>query len=384
MRKRISRRTSSKKFIRIRLLAALTLVGLLFVFQNTTISLGHVLFYQTMPNLPLITEVDFVRFTEQEHPLGRASTGFDITQIQQELILDRYENLVGMSDIENILWDRENFTSYVTSFNLQFSYSELYYLRNVNTFLNRFFSMDGRTGIIEKYLDIDYFLSADLSIEQSDYPRVLIFHTHAASEFFYDSPNTTNLRYGIVGVGATLANILRTQYGINVIHYTGVYDEIDGRIVRSGAYERIEQSIRNILAQNPTIELVIDLHRDGVPASADINNFRTNINGRYHAAIMFVNGLSAVNEDGYIRHLPNIPNPYTRTNLALSFNLQMAFANRFPGLTRRLYLTPFRYVNHLTPLSALVEVGTQLSTMEEAHNSMEPLAYILYSVLFSK
>ena len=51
---------------------------------------------------------------------------------------------------------------------------------------------------------------------------------------------------------------------------------------------------------------------------------------------------------------------------------------------RRLYLTPFRYINHLRPMSMLLEVGTQLSTKEEAHNAMEPFADVLYGVLFAR
>jgi len=245
--------------------------------------------------------------------------------------------------------------------------------------------MERTTGILYENLDIDYFLNARLSIERNaELPQVLIFHSHAASEFFIDSTTTDDLMEGIVGVGANLAATLWNNHGINALHYKGVYDRIDGQIVRSGAYERIEPSIRRILEENPSIRLVLDLHRDGVPQGSNPDNFRSYINGRQTAMIMFVNGQSAINQNGYVRRLTNIPNPYVATNMALSFNLQMAANENFPGFTRRMYLTPFRYMNHLTPLSALVEIGTQLSTKEEAHNAVDPLAYIIYSVVFAQ
>lgn len=341
------------------------------IFINApTMLIAQILFYQTMPN--------FGRFSLN------SGENFDITQIEESILLDRYQNIVGIHNISDIITVQEDFSTYVSAFNLYFSEHSIEELRNVNTLLNRFYSIDRNTGIIEEYLNIDYFLNSDLRIEKSNYPQVLVFHTHAMSEFFIDSQNTYDKYEGVVGVGVTLVNHLRYTYGLNVIHYKGVYDKIDGIITRSGSYERIEPSIRNILSQYPTIQLVIDVHRDGVPATIQRETLVRYINGKPVAPIMFVNGLSAINEDGHIRHLQNIPNNYTRTNLALSFNLQKALQESFPGITRRLYLTPFRYINHLAPLSTLVEIGTQLNTKEEAHNATEFLAYAIYSVLFAQ
>ncbi|MCL1935850.1 MAG: stage II sporulation protein P [Defluviitaleaceae bacterium] len=356
----------------------MSVLVIIFLVDNSRVSLARILFYQTMPR--------YTNFFENYNLIGienQIISNFDINQISEDFIINRYQNIIGINDISILDNVTEDFTSYVSSFDLHFSYEDIEDLRNVNILLNRFFSMDSRTGIVDKYLDIDYFLTSNLQIEITNEPQVLIFHTHAASEFFIDSPNNINLDYGIVGVGSTLSYILTNTYGINVLHYRGVYDRIDGVVVRSGAYERIEPSIRNILENYPSIQLVLDLHRDGVPESSNPDLFRRNINGHETAMIMFVNGLSSINENGNIRNLSNIPNNYVRTNLALSFNLQMAFSNRFPGLTRRIYLTPFRYINHLRPLSSLVEVGTQISTMQEAHNAMQPLAYIIYSVVFA-
>ena len=51
------------------------------------------------------------------------------------------------------------------------------------------------------------------------------------------------------------------------------------------------------------------------------------------------------------------------------------------GYTRNIYLKGLRYNLHLRPRSALIEVGAQNNTYEEACNAMEPLAELLDTVL---
>ena len=52
-----------------------------------------------------------------------------------------------------------------------------------------------------------------------------------------------------------------------------------------------------------------------------------------------------------------------------------------PGITRKIYLKGLRYNQHVRARSALIEVGAQTNTYEEARNAMEPLAHILDQVL---
>ena len=47
----------------------------------------------------------------------------------------------------------------------------------------------------------------------------------------------------------------------------------------------------------------------------------------------------------------------------------------------RIYLKGLRYNQHVRARSALIEVGAQTNTYEEARNAMEPLAHILDQVL---
>lgn len=82
--------------------------------------------------------------------------------------------------------------------------------------------------------------------------------------------------------------------------------------------------------------------------------------------------------DGAIEYLPN---PYLEGNLAFAFQMQLGAAGRYPGLTRKIYMKGLRYNLHLRPRSALIEVGAQTNSYEEAKNAMEPLAELLDMVL---
>ena len=74
-------------------------------------------------------------------------------------------------------------------------------------------------------------------------------------------------------------------------------------------------------------------------------------------------------------------NPYIQENLAFSFQMQLAAEKKYPGFTRNIYLKGQRYNLHLRPRSLLIEAGTQLNTVEEERNAMEPLAQLLHEVL---
>ena len=201
-------------------------------------------------------------------------------------------------------------------------------------------------------------------------PQILIYHTHS-QETFSDYPE--NPEATITGVGAYLSELLEGK-GYSVIHDDGVYDYRDGKLDRSRAYTYALEGIQGILQKYPSIEVVLDLHRDGV---AEGTRLVTEINGKPTAKIMFFNGTSQT-PDGPIEYLPN---PNREANLAFSFQMQLKAAGMYPGFTRKIYLKGLRYNQHVRARSALIEVGAQTNTYEEARNAMEPLAHILDQVL---
>ena len=246
-------------------------------------------------------------------------------------------------------------------------------LRDYNYLLNNFFAVDPSTTPLESQINYDSLMSRDLSLTtDNSRPQILIYHTHS-QEAFIDSVEG-DVNDTIVGVGNRLTEILTDTYGYNVIHHTQVYDMIDGELDRNRAYTLAAPDIQQILDENPSIEVVIDLHRDGV----DGHKFVKEIDGKPTAQIMFFNGLSRTARNGEIDYLPN---PYIEDNLAFSFQLQLKAAQHYPGWTRNIYLQSLRYNLHMRPKSLLIESGTQLNTVEEELNAMEVLADILNQVL---
>lgn len=233
-----------------------------------------------------------------------------------------------------------------------------------------FYQVDNTTTIGKELLDVNKLLGKDMSVkEKVDGPQILIYHTHA-NEAYKDSVKG-DASMSVVGVGDYLESLLESKYGIQVLHHKGEYDTPS----RDNAYSKALPNLEKILQENPTIEVVIDLHRDGVP---ETRHFVTEINGKPTAQIMFFNGLSRTTAQGELTYLAN---PYLEDNLALSFQMQLAAAEYYPGFTRKIYLKGYRYNMHLCPKSMLIEVGAQTNTFEEAKNAMEPLADILALVL---
>lgn len=247
-------------------------------------------------------------------------------------------------------------------------------LNSFDFLTSRFFTVESGTSAGGDLLNASALLAKDTTLKKNNsVPQILIFHTHS-QEGFADSvsgdPNTT-----VVGVGACLADILSNQYGYNVIHHKTVYDLINGKLDRSYAYTLAEPDIRQILKNNPSIQVVLDIHRDGVSES---NHLVTDINGKPTAKFMFVNGLSYTNKVGNIQYLFN---PYISDNLAFSFKMQLMADKYYPGIARKILLKGYRYNLQLMPKMAVIEVGAQTNTLQEEKNAMEPLADILDKVL---
>jgi len=249
----------------------------------------------------------------------------------------------------------------------------------------RLFLEDPSTMLLPEDVDVYAFLNADLRIDPTlPGPHVLIFHTHS-TEWFADTGREgplEDIMSGIVGVGHYLAQILSQEYGLEVLHYTGRFDIVDGFPQIRGAYERMEPVITQLLADNPQIQLVIDLHRDGVDEGG--GPFTRYIDGVPTARLMFFNGLSRRNVGGEPVPTAWLPNPFLRDNLQFSFQAQIAANQLFPGFNRRVYLRAYRFSLHMHPLSIFVEVGNQYNTQQEAKNAMHPLARILAEVVLAE
>ena len=246
-------------------------------------------------------------------------------------------------------------------------------LNDFEYLVSNFYTVDSVTYINPSELNASELLGKDLRIDLSTGgSKILIYHTHS-QETFADSDNDPST--SIVGIGRYLTEILNNKYKIPTMHHEGVYDLINGKLDRSEAYEFAKPEVEQILAENPSIEVVIDLHRDGV---ADTMHLVTEINGKPTAQIMFFNGLSRTRVNG---DLAGMANPYLQDNLAFSLQMKIAAETKYPGFARRNYLRGYKYNMDLMPRMLLIEAGAQTNTVEEMRNAMEVLADLLNSVL---
>lgn len=191
-------------------------------------------------------------------------------------------------------------------------------------------------------------------------PHILIYHSHATEAYTMDgtdiyeesdSYRTLNTEQNIVRVGEEMAAIFEAA-GLEVIHDTTLYDYPS----YNSAYTRSLEGVTAILEEYPSIQLVLDVHRDALAAS-DGTIYKT-VAGTVDncAQVMMVVGSDASGQ----------AHPNWKTNLALSLEIQSALNQRWSTLARPVVLRSSRFNQHLSTGSILVEVGTHGNTLQEA------------------
>ena len=249
---------------------------------------------------------------------------------------------------------------------------QLAQLQDYDFLIKHFYTVHSSTTARREEMDAAVLTGMDLSMKKDpSVPQILIYHTH--SQETYADYAAGNKKATVVELGNRLTALLEEK-GYQVLHDTTSYDMAAGKLDRNHAYNYALDGIMGILQKYPSIQVVLDLHRDGVKES--LHMVRT-VNGKATAPIMFFNGMSQTPE-GEIEYLKN---PYKTENLAFSLQMQLLAEEEYPDLTRKIFLKGLRYNLHVRPRSALIEVGAQTNTLEEALNAMEPLADLLDQVL---
>ena len=198
-------------------------------------------------------------------------------------------------------------------------------------------------------------------------PRVLILHSHTTEGYTQtaDSPyeesseyRTLDSGHNMIAIGKILAEILQDA-GIGVIHDTDLHDYPS----YNGSYSHAAASTKKYLEQYPTIELILDLHRDAADTAMGQLVTRCSVGGEQSAQLMFVMGT-----DTRLKH------PNWEQNLSLALKLQVLLEKTHPGICRDLSLSKNRYNQHLGPRTLLVEIGAAGNTLEEAKPAAKALA----------
>ena len=248
-------------------------------------------------------------------------------------------------------------------------------LSSGNFLINKFFTVPSSTKLFSSDVDISTVMSYDMTLKQDNSkPQILIYHTHSLEGYTDSVPG--DLSTGVVGVGEYLKQILEEQFGYSVLHCTDSFDVDDsGKADRNNAYTRARKGLEEIIKENPSIEVILDIHRDGVDDSI---HFVTDVNGKPTAKIMFFNGLCRNSKGNDIDYGTT---QYRSENLAMSIQMKLMAEEFYPGFTRKNYVNAFHYNMNFREKSMLIEVGAQTNTFEEAKNAMEPLAVLLSKLL---
>lgn len=205
---------------------------------------------------------------------------------------------------------------------------------------------------------------------QQDAPTVLIVHSHGTEAYtqtadrqyeeFGGSYRTKDERYNMISIGDELTRLLEER-GIQVIHDRTPYDLND----YNDSYDNSRAAVQKHLQENPTIELVLDLHRD----SATYDNGKqwptsATINGENSAQVMLVVGTNAT----------GLTHPNWQQNLALAEKLNVTMERTCSGVARPINLRGARFNQDLLPGALIVEVGSAGNTHEEAMRPLPVLA----------
>ena len=312
------------------------------------------------------------RLTEENQEAGPDEDGLEITggDTQKEQNKDSEEE----QEKDSEAGEEELKSAAVSQERVPVTDISMEQLQDFDFVLSNFYTVDSTTSITSDQLNAPELIQMDLRMKTgNDQPQILIYHTHSQEEFIDSVPGDASTT--IVGVGDYLTKILKENYGYNVLHVTDTFDIVDGKLDRNQAYNYAQERISQVLEENPSIEVIIDLHRDGV---ADNQRLVTEVNGKQTAKVMFFNGLSRTKQNGEISYLPN---PYIQDNLAFSLQMMLACEKYYPDFARTIYLRGYRYNLHLRPKTLLVECGAQTNTVEEEMNAMESLADVLNKVL---
>lgn len=258
----------------------------------------------------------------------------------------------------------------ITSLLMMMSVSHMTYagvpnVVNTKVTYEKFFQEDKEINL-RGQLDISKLLTKDLSIKKTtSKPQILIINSHPQETYKSNEGS-------VIDIGSELEKVLEANYQVSVLHYKDTNNK--GHLV--GAYEYMEPLVENILKENPSIEVIIDVHRDG-----GMEPTATLIDEKSTATINIVNGLSMDESSGKIGSSKTYPNVYVEDNLSFSTQMKYNSDELAPKLISSIVIKPFRYNLHMEPKSLLINIGNNNDTLEEAANAVYPFTEVLAEVL---
>ena len=201
---------------------------------------------------------------------------------------------------------------------------------------------------------------------------ILMYHTHGTESYLTDDTNEYNnpdTEKNVISIGDILQKVLEAN-GHKVDHVRTLHDLPS----YNSSYKRSLNTINNKKAENKNLKIFLDVHRDGVASDATykdrfLKTAKIDINGVSTATFSLVVG-------------PDTPN----YNSILSFAkyIKAVSDTLYPGFCTGIIVKPVGNYNlFVSDYSALLEVGSNLITQEEAKESAKLIGEILSLVIDS-
>lgn len=208
--------------------------------------------------------------------------------------------------------------------------------------------VNGTDYAIEEYLN-DSVKPPSFTAEK---PAILIYHTHTTECYRNNEgiTNTEDLSKSVVAVGKAMKKVFE-EAGYQTIHLQTVLNEDF-----SNAYPTARKEVEKVLEQNPTIQVVLDIHRDSISSNGVDYYPVTKVEGKEAAQIMFVCGTDA----------KGMSHPEWHKNFAFALQLSRKMGELYGQLSRPVNLRSDRFNTHFTPHTLLVEVGSSANTLSQA------------------
>lgn len=201
---------------------------------------------------------------------------------------------------------------------------------------------------------------------------ILMYHTHSTESFLDKDPElyyNSDTNKNVVSIGRTLTTVLEAK-GHKVDHVETAHDIPS----LTGSYSRSLNTINRKKEENPNLKILLDIHRDGVEKDASykerfLEKAKVDINGVSTGTFSLVVGPDAQNYERILNFAKYIK--------AVSDTL-------YPNLCTGIIIKPTgKYNLYTSDYSALIEMGSNLITQEEANEGAKLVGEILSLVIDS-
>ena len=200
-----------------------------------------------------------------------------------------------------------------------------------------------------------------VTITGGDEPQVLIVHTHGSEAYQptsgqsyepSDPYRTLDNEHNITRIGAEVKTVLE-GLGVSVLHDRTLHDYPN----YNGSYTRSAETIRQYLNEYPSIQIVLDIHRDAlIGEDGTVYKPLTVVDGEDVAQVLLIVGT----DEGGQQHDNWVQ------NLVFAGKVQSAMNLLYPTLARPVTLRTSRFNQQYRVGSLLVEMGSHGNTLEES------------------